>query len=36
MEKALAMSMGKKYEEYISSGQDQNWDEEKPSKPELK
>ena len=29
MEKALAMSMGKKYEEYVSSGEDSDWENEK-------
>ena len=27
MEKAIAISMGQKYEEYISSGEDENWNE---------
>ena len=34
MERALALSMGKKYEAYQSSGEDSDWDQDK--KPELK
>lgn len=32
LEKALALSMGKKYEKYLSSGEDSDWDDEKPKK----
>ena len=30
------MSLGKKFEEYISSGEDEDWDNENPKKAELK
>lgn len=32
MEKAIALSLGQKYEEYISSGEDEDWDEPEEKK----
>jgi hypothetical protein len=32
MEKAIALSMGKKYEKYISSGEDSDWNDDKKEK----
>lgn len=36
MEKAIALSMGKNYEKYVSSGEDEDWDNDNPKKPQLK
>lgn len=36
MEKAMALSMGKKYEKYVSSGEDEDWNDDEPKKPQLK
>ena len=33
MEKAIAMSLGKQYEEYKSSGEDSDWENDKPKPP---
>ena len=32
MEKAIAISLGKKYEEYVSSGEDSDWDNDNKKK----
>lgn len=36
MEKALALSLGKKYVKPVSSGEDSDWDNDEPKKKELK
>lgn len=32
MDKAIAQSLGKTYEKYVSSGEDSDWDEKEPKK----
>ncbi len=36
MDKAIALSLGKKYEKYVSSGEDSDWNEDQPKKKEIK
>ena len=36
MEKAIAESLGKKYQQEVSSGEDEDWDEPEGNKKEIK
>lgn len=33
MDKAIALSLGRKYEKYESSGEDSDWENDKPKPP---